>query len=1413
MKIRKTKKGNSIRRIVAFLLCMTMVLGLGMQDVMEQVYAEGTPVTVQEGTAQDTEKITEGEQTGDEPAAPEETTPPTEETENEGSTGDTSGDGVQDEPDAGQPGEDTNTGESGGDNTGDTGTETQPGDGSTDTSGEEGNVDTPGEGEGQGTEEGDVTVPTVPEGEEGQKPAEGDAAVPEGEEGQKPGEGDAAASEGEEGQKPGEGDASTSEGENLTEEGDELKKETLFPAFESFVEVEDGSAVVYVKAEEGVLPEGTTFAARRIETDTEEYASVENSLEQEAAKSDTEVLDFVAYDITFFDAEGNETEPNGEVQVSIEFNDVALLGADEDDSTVNVVHVKEDASTEEVQSDIDINAEQLNKVEFSSEEFSVYAVTVNGISKRYNSNITAGDYAVIEFWDKNGNQDIEFVEAGSKDKDERYLRIKVYLNGEEVDDKLYRLDMSDDEYDGKVNLQTTVKPGEGYYLAQACEWSKAGSKDDTFGGSGSTGMNKAGEDKEENVLEIYLTTQNPNGSCTSKVENTKNISVDLYNYDTEAYNEAVGLNSGSLLLRSAWGNYKADGYGISDGENNGHNESCGKRGIYYGLAEERLENGNIKFTKNAKFFDDSFDSSIGTKYSDVDFEFVYNENTNEYRYSSEENHVHFNGETISQYTEKGPGVLPDGSDFTKDGFFPFTDEDDNMADYGFGMRMDVDFQLNESGTIDGTTPMTFSFSGDDDVWVFIDGQLVLDLGGLHSRRGGTIDFAKKEVTYDKVTYNEGEETIIADVTSASDKKAPDLVEFWNGLEAGKHTLTMYYLERGGNDSNCEIKFNLLVIEREGTLEFNKVDEERAAVPEATFGLYDTYNITDQTEPLLTAVSDSGGKVSFDISSLSADTTYYLKEISAPFGYISDENIYTVSITENNTDHTKIVMTGSIKGIEDNQIVNEKYTSTGGTTSVTVKKEWEDGLTPTEVSVTLWANREPLPGEQYTVSLNEGNDWSHTWNNLPGDTVYEVKENNVPENVEVTTDEDVEYTLAGNPYTIRPCNVFEYTLTDNAVVLIFSGSEYHAWTPVEIGDKESFYTFLNNMKKGGPDTDEKNTEFYFGTDVEAGFDKPEDIQFTYDPETKEISLTYVASKAWSWFCIGNYDKNATITLTNGIDKDATIDIPVEKKWYGDTQFYENIDSVTVQLMRNGVPVDNGRVEITRANEWRYTFEDQPYYFYSEAEKQYKVYDYSVVEIEIGNMPVENVGCEVEVVENPENTFVIKNMYYERWEIYKIGGNNKENVLEGAKFTLKKEGEIAFYGQSDSYGIVTWWKDEADVGDYEKAEMYIPAGTYILEETEPPLGYQKSNIKWTITIDEEDLTVSIVDENGDDVPWDSNLGRAVYFEKWFYYNNEIADYELPSTGGPGIHLYMLGGTLLLMAGSLLVYKKRKKEVLGS
>ena len=80
MKIRKTKKGNSIRRIVAFLLCMTMVLGLGMQDVMEQVYAEEASVAMQQDV-QGAENNENGEQDAG-PETPEETPSPTEEKDN-----------------------------------------------------------------------------------------------------------------------------------------------------------------------------------------------------------------------------------------------------------------------------------------------------------------------------------------------------------------------------------------------------------------------------------------------------------------------------------------------------------------------------------------------------------------------------------------------------------------------------------------------------------------------------------------------------------------------------------------------------------------------------------------------------------------------------------------------------------------------------------------------------------------------------------------------------------------------------------------------------------------------------------------------------------------------------------------------------------------------------------------------------------------------------------------------------------------------------------------------------------------------------------------------------------------------------------------------------------------------------------
>ena len=1223
----------------------------------------------------------------------------------------------------------------------------------------------------------------------------------------------------------------TTTGNQETESAPATEEPVQSPAFESSYTVEDGSAVIYASAAEGVFPEGVSFTAVRINSETDEYSKVEESLTNEAAKTGTDVLDFVAYDITFYDAQKNEIEPSGEVQISIEFNDVKLDGASEESTTVSVVHVKDDASTETVQSDIDIDNNQLNKVDFATEEFSVYAVTSNGIVERGSSTIEAGDLAVIEFWDKdnvNGNQEITFRAVNSvNDSDKRYLRVNIYLEGREAYSELYRLDVHDYTLEN-VSLQTTVKPGDGYYLAKECEWRKANADAGSitkFGGSGSTGMNKAGTEEDENTLNIYLTQSNPNSGCSTKVTGTKEISVDLYNYDTEAYNNAVGLNSNNLLIRSAWGNYKSDGYGITFGNNN-HNESCGTTGIYYGLVEKSLSNGNIRFTKNAMFFDDGFDSSIGTLYSDVAFDFIYDESTKEYSYNSENNHVHFDESEnrISQYEGSGPRTLSDGSAFTKSGFFPFTKESDNMTDYGFGMRMDVEFLLTDRGTVDGTNPMEFSFSGDDDVWVFIDGNLALDLGGIHSRRGGTINFATGEVTYDTVNGS--------DVTSVSGNK-PD-TSFLKNLNDGTHTLTMYYLERGGNDSNCEIRFNLLVVDKKGTLEFDKIDEDGTGLSGAVFGLYataDDANTQDST-PLATATSGDDGKVTFDISEFS-EGTYYLKEISAPFGYITDGQVYPVNITYSSSGNT-INVEGVIDGMTDGKIVNKVYTSTGGTTSVEVKKNWGEGLTPEPISVTLYANGERITGSEYTVTLNEENSWSHKWDNLPGDTVYTVKENDIPDYIKVDYSENVTYTKAGEPYRITPCNTFAYTLGENAVVIIFSGGEYHVWTPVEIqdtADKTNFFAVLNAIKgNSGPTMEGGNTTFFSGKDVYAGFDENhQEIHFTYDSDTSEISLKYVASKAWSWFCMGNYNKNVYVTLTNEVNTDKTIDIPVEKIWQCDSEKY-SYDYVTVQLYQNG---DEYRepLTITKNNGWKNIFSNLPYYSTS-GER----YTYTIREISFGYEKGDPISVEdaegwlfVNIDGNADDGFKITNAIPQEWHIRKVSITDNDISLGGAKFTLTKGGEpnVRYYGATfdennlpkgdpESYqwfvGRVYWWDKEEDVGYIGRARRYIPAGTYILRETVAPDGYMVSGTTWTIEISKNLQTIGIKDNNGNIVTEynpDVVTYAAVINTEYLFTNTPL--YELPSAGGPGIYWYTIGGMLLMIAGTLILYKNKRREVL--
>lgn len=192
------------------------------------------------------------------------------------------------------------------------------------------------------------------------------------------------------------------------------------------------------------------------------------------------------------------------------------------------------------------------------------------------------------------------------------------------------------------------------------------------------------------------------------------------------------------------------------------------------------------------------------------------------------------------------------------GFFPFDNTTDNINanKYGFGTEFDIDFYMSETGKLtaaDGTQKdITFNFSGDDDVWVYVDGVLVLDLGGAHKVSSGSINFSKMQVIYKAaVDSSDNINNRTAD-PKTDDKYATDAdhvttvnlanifkangAEFNNKNSSKKHTLQMFYMERGSFDSNCSISFNLP--QNTGLLVRNDVnfDSVNPGLKDATMGV-------------------------------------------------------------------------------------------------------------------------------------------------------------------------------------------------------------------------------------------------------------------------------------------------------------------------------------------------------------------------------------------------------------------------------------------------------------------------------------------------------------------------------------------------------------------------------------------------
>ena len=302
-------------------------------------------------------------------------------------------------------------------------------------------------------------------------------------------------------------------------------------------------------------------------------------------------------------------------------------------------------------------------------------------------------------------------------------------------------------------------------------------------------------------------------------------------------------------------------------------------------------------------------------------------------------------------------------------FTPFGN-DTKENKYSFGMNLGADFYMPKDGKVNNQD-MVFDFTGDDDVWVFIDGVLVLDLGGIHQALGGKINFATGKITYDKTQrYGNPPATTITEAFANAGEK-------WNSKPYETHHLSFFYLERGDGGSNCKISFNLPVkpskaidIEKEtlGTIDADKQFQFQLLVGNSSTlyrGKYSVYNAyTNQVVQSDKSTGDNGvitlAKGQFarvQSNDFTDDTTYKVRELDSS-GYTvsangspmtqqgSGNNAYaeTGSFTVGKTSHVTIV-NSNVKPSNNKSIVKtdggdgDQYTlnltASGDSTSSTV----------------------------------------------------------------------------------------------------------------------------------------------------------------------------------------------------------------------------------------------------------------------------------------------------------------------------------------------------------------------------------------------------------------------------------------------------------------------------------------------
>lgn len=358
---------------------------------------------------------------------------------------------------------------------------------------------------------------------------------------------------------------------------------------------------------------------------------------------------------------------------------------------------------------------------------------------------------------------------------------------------------------------------------------------------------------------------------------------------TDNVNAPVPLYFGDLLHTSqAGGNGNLSWYWKGANVAFGPNKETASKDVAQGIVGKNLDDGNLitSYTnengdpvKVPFFNEDAYpnQSKYMCFYNNLQFPFTKTTNdkgVSTYSFDSAKNTVYYDYDN-KKIVRKDDLKIHDASKDNSIGYFPFNSTDpDQLAkdnlNYGFGTQFTIPFTVTETGkNVDGSE-MEFNFTGDDDVWVYIDGALVLDMGGAHNKAEGKINFAKQEATIRTGTSNAklGNSLTVGGRTPAEPngnttvkfenimvKKSgsePVTLDKYMKKSGTVHELKMYYMERGMWNSNMSISYSFVPLPSGLTLSKTlDTTDVNAGLKNAVQGL-DNFDFKIQKKNLKTA---------------------------------------------------------------------------------------------------------------------------------------------------------------------------------------------------------------------------------------------------------------------------------------------------------------------------------------------------------------------------------------------------------------------------------------------------------------------------------------------------------------------------------------------------------------------------------